>query len=486
MDGLTLYSIFSVPWNTITNSMDTLADSHSSLASKIEVDVEAPLRAFQANNREMQAMTTMQGNLGSMAKDLERAQQKTEKLQNKNERADPGKVANASSDLDHAKQQWESQAPYVFESLQALDETRVNNLRDLLTQLETLEVDQVEKGRVGAEQCLNVLLNVETQDEIKTFAIKTLSKPRPTETPRTNRMSVVPGIPSMGGSSSRTGASSGNALAPITSNDDGASQVSASTPESSKKSGFKGLKRLGTVMSRRSSKMPSSLPSTSESPERKGRSLPGPLARLGRNKDSYSLEPPQEEASSRRPSSPLRMGSEVMEPPQLRQESIRQEATSPVSSRPPQLDPIPQVNGSRSPTGNAFTNGSHQGDLADLEPPRPLQQDAPTMAALTESQRDSEGFSVPPPNLDPISQAQADAAMAGDRPEPQYNVNIRNAPIQEEGGEAALANVAGKLVGDEQAQVEERHRLIASSKHPHRSREGLERFEVVATIAIAL
>lgn len=419
--------------------MDTLADSHSSLASKLEVDVEAPLRAFQSNNREMSAMTTIQGNLASMAKDVERAQQKTDKLQTKSERADPGKVASASSELDNAQQQWESQAPYVFENLQALDETRVNQLRDLLTQFQTLEVDQVEKARVAAEQCLNVLLNVETQDEIKTFAIKTLSKPRPTATPRANRMSVVPGI---GGSSSRTGTSSSNALAPIASNEDESSQFSGNTPESSKKSGFnKGLKRLGTVMSRRTSKQPSTLPSTSESPERKGRTLPGPFGRLGRNKDSYSLEPPQEERSSRRPSSPLRMGSEVMEPP-----GSRQEASSPASTRPPQLDPIPQLNGSRSPTGMAFPNGSHQGDLADLEPPKPVQKDPPMMPAAAEPQLDSQGFSVPSRDLDPISQAQADAAMAAERGEPQYNVNIRNAPIQEEGGEAALANMAGKLV----------------------------------------
>ncbi|KAF2174260.1 hypothetical protein M409DRAFT_16524 [Zasmidium cellare ATCC 36951] len=428
--------IFTVPWNAITNSMDILADSHSSLASKLEVDVEAPLRAFQSNNREMQAMATIQGNLASLAKDVERAQQKTDKLQTKNERADPGKVANASSDLDNARQQWESQAPYVFENLQALDETRVNQLRDLLTQFQTLEVDQVEKARVAAEQCLNVLLNVETHDEIKTFAIRTLSKPRPTETPRSNRMSVVPGMG--GGSASRTGTSSSNALAPIASNDDQTSQFSGNTPESSKKGGLKGLKRLGTVMSRRNSKQPSTLPSTSESPERKSR-LPGPFGRLGRNKDSYSLEPPQEERSSRRPSSPLRMGSEVLEPP-----GSRQEPASPASTRPPQLDPIPQLNGSRSPTGVAFPNGSHQGDLADLEPPRPVQQDPPTIPVAAEPQRDNESFSVPPPTLDPISQAQADAAFA-ERTEPQYNVNIRSAPIQEEGSEAALANMAGRL-----------------------------------------
>jgi hypothetical protein len=59
-------------------------------------------------------------------------------------------------------------------------------------------------------------------------------------------------------------------------------------------------------------------------------------------------------------------------------------------------------------------------------------------------QKDSEGFTVPPPALDPISEASA--ALAGEASQPQFNVNILNTPIKEEGGTAALENVAGKLV----------------------------------------
>ncbi|UJO21694.1 Cytoskeletal protein syp1 [Fulvia fulva] len=424
--------IFSTPWSALTNSLDTQADAHASLASKIDVDVEAPLRAFASSNREMQSMSTVQGNLAAIAKDIDKAQQKSEKLQGKGEKAEANKVANATSDLDNARAQWDSQAPYVFEQLQALDETRVNHLRDLLTQFETLEADQVEKSRVAAESCLNVLLNVETKDEIKTWSLKALaSKPAAN---RSNRASFMPtSTPSRGASSSA------NALSTIPSNpEDDASQYSASTPEPSKKGGFKGLKRLGTVMSRRSSKQPQALPSTSESPERKPRS--GPFAALRRNKDSYGLEPPQEESGSRRPGSPLRMGSEILEAPQS-----RQEPTSPIRDRAPQLDAvnIPHMNGSRSPTSAAFPNGSHQGDLADLDPPKPAQPEAPMMPTISEPQRDSQGYSLPQRDLDPISQAQADAAA--ERAEPAYNVNIRQEPIREEGSEVALANVATKL-----------------------------------------
>lgn len=142
------------------------------LAQKIEIDVERPLRDFSTTNREMQAMSTMQGNMGSMAKDFEIAQKKSERIKEKSGKVTSSKVADASSDLGNAASQWENQAPYVFETLQAVDETRLNHLRDVLTQYQTHEVDQIQRNRKTAEQCLNALLNVETAEEIKAFSIK--------------------------------------------------------------------------------------------------------------------------------------------------------------------------------------------------------------------------------------------------------------------------------------------------------------------------
>lgn len=72
----------------------------------------------------------------------------------------------------------------------------------------------------------------------------------------------------------------------------------------------------------------------------------------------------------------------------------------------------------------------------------------PDPPPAADSQKDSEGFSVPSQNLDPISQAQQEAAALGEGAAPSFNVNIRDAPIQDEGGsaDAALANMATKLV----------------------------------------
>ena len=152
--------------------------------------MERPLREYNAKNREMQAMSTIQGNLTSMAKDVENTQKKVERLKERSGKSAAGKVADANSEVENANQQWDSQAPYVFEQLQALDESRVNHLRDVLTQFQTHEVDQVERNRVAAESCLNVLLNVDTADEISTFVARTTGGRR-SVTPRNQNRSTT-------------------------------------------------------------------------------------------------------------------------------------------------------------------------------------------------------------------------------------------------------------------------------------------------------
>lgn len=163
--------IFQIPWQRIINATETLAVSHETLATKIEEDVERPLREFSNKNRDMQSMPGIQNNLAGLAKNVETAQKKVDKARAKGAKG-ADKLASEIANAEEVHQQWDSRAPFVFEQLQSADETRLNHLRDVLTQLETHEVDQVERARQAAESCLNVLLNVETADEIKTFAAK--------------------------------------------------------------------------------------------------------------------------------------------------------------------------------------------------------------------------------------------------------------------------------------------------------------------------
>lgn len=114
-------------------------------------------------------MGNIAGNLAAISKELSSAQKKAQKL----EARGGSRAGGASSSLEDAQAQWDSQAPFVFEQLQALDEVRINHLRDVLTQFQTHELDVVEKVKVSAESCINALLNVETADEIKAFAART-------------------------------------------------------------------------------------------------------------------------------------------------------------------------------------------------------------------------------------------------------------------------------------------------------------------------
>ena len=181
-DLSTDFGVFRSPWQSIVKSTEVLALSHQSLAQKMEMDVERPLREYQSKSREMQAMSPMQGNLAALAKDVDTTEKKADKLKTSG-KASSNKVANANSDYELANQQWESQAPYVFEQLQALDESRVNHLRDALTQFQTHELDSVTKSRTSAETCLNLLLSVDTSEEISAF-VASISGQRPTIHPR--------------------------------------------------------------------------------------------------------------------------------------------------------------------------------------------------------------------------------------------------------------------------------------------------------------
>ena len=157
-------------------------------------------------------MTTIQGNLGAIAKELDAAQKRLDKI-----RAGKGHAKNigdATSAAEAIDREWQNQAPYVFEQLQALDEHRINHLRDVLTQLQTHEVDQVERNRISAESCLNALLSVDTKEEISAFVARTSAGTPSIQPTQRSRMA--------------SGATLSTPLPPRT-QDDRASEVSATS-----------------------------------------------------------------------------------------------------------------------------------------------------------------------------------------------------------------------------------------------------------------
>lgn len=124
-------------------------------------------------------MQTISANLTAMARDLEDAQKKADALTRKGPKTNTQKMADATARLESATQQWDSQAPFIFETLQAIDEQRVNQLRDLLTQYETHESDQAQRNQSRAADTLASMLEISTEQEIASFKERVLSgKPR--------------------------------------------------------------------------------------------------------------------------------------------------------------------------------------------------------------------------------------------------------------------------------------------------------------------
>ncbi|KAI9809244.1 MAG: hypothetical protein M1825_002535 [Sarcosagium campestre] len=422
-DGNSDLGIFSTPWQKLVSSTETIATSHQTLATRIELDVERPLKEFMTKSREMQGLSTTTGNFASMAKDIDVAQDKADKLTKKGAKAPANKVASATSEVEHARSQWTSQAPFVFESLQAVDESRLNHLRDVLTQFQTHEVDQVERNRVSAESCLNTLLNVETADEIKTFVAKSLMKSSPPTTRQRSRTNP---------STSASLSPPGPPPVPSRSTDDGASEVSRLSGGAAKSEAeprverLRALKRLGTVIGRRKG----NTPGRGVSPEKR--------SAFGRSsRDAPPVPAPRSSAPLRSPS-PMRA----------------ERLPSSDSSRPPilpQLGSTEQINGDSptlGPTSMGPTpNGLNGTNLDDITPAADRYQTSAASPPTDQikTQTDAEGFTLPPTAQDPISQAEQEAA--GDNGQPQFKLDIRNAPIREEDGDAATAmsNVANAL-----------------------------------------
>lgn len=166
-----LHSIFQPSWDKILHSTDGIAASHHLFSQRIEKDVELPLRQFNSR-KDVQNMQTMSANLSTIGKELEDAQEKVDKLSKKSGKASALKVDTANAKLESASSQWESQAPFILETLQALDEQRCNHLRDVLTQLQTHEVDQADRLRATANDALTTILEADTSKEVENFVSK--------------------------------------------------------------------------------------------------------------------------------------------------------------------------------------------------------------------------------------------------------------------------------------------------------------------------
>ncbi|OAG33966.1 hypothetical protein AYO21_11897 [Fonsecaea monophora] len=421
-DGAAALGIFQMPWQRIVSGTENLAASHETLATKIETDVENPLRNWATRNKALHNLNTAQGTLTSIAKELSNAQRKAAKG---GRRADT-----ASTTVEDASRQWEAQAPYVFEQLQVVDELRVNHLRDVLTQFQTHEVDCIEKNKVSAESCLNALLNVETADEIKTFAaraasggpstLRRLSSATAGGRPTSSSLRPPPTPPPPRGTSDgqRSNSFAGQ---------DRVAPLPDATPHK-EKSKLGGLKRLGTVMNRRKSVAPP-VPPTEE--KRRTRFVP-----FRRGDSSRSFQDLEESGPDLTPAVTQERPTSSVSQDRRHDVPIRDMSEPPL--------PLSLTNGTTHPQSSesqssvAQTQSGVTDSISPIPAPlsnNPYQQVVSPQPPVAES-------------MNPITQAQQEAALASPpSDEPARNFMIRDKPIEEDESEAQLAmnNMANQL-----------------------------------------
>ncbi|KAH6634847.1 Muniscin C-terminal mu homology domain-containing protein [Chaetomium sp. MPI-SDFR-AT-0129] len=406
--------IFQAPWDKILSSTDGIAASHQLFAQRIDKDVEQPLRNFQ-NKKEMQNMHTISANLSAMAKELDDATDKSEKLNRKGGKANAQKVDQAAARLESATQTWESQAPFIYETFQAVDEQRINHLRDVLTQFETHEVDQATRTQAAAEEVLNVMLEVNTAQEIQNFVQRaTAGKPR-IERKSTNTRQATPVTPT---------------AAPPSITADDVSEHSGpreNPPESKLRS------RIGTMLGRRRQSVHAGFGQLGSPPK----SL-GSFSRGLSSSHSQTLSP--RASSHNLADSQHRLPSVVESPnPEQGRQSTAENEPSKKSH-----EATNGVSGGAGPSDAkqsqpSLLNGTAE-DIFDATPSGPQPQGKEQVG------KDSDGFTIPPEMNDPISQAQREAAAEeGDH---VFKLNIQNEPIPEEdqdAKQAALSSVANAL-----------------------------------------
>ncbi|KAH9221291.1 Muniscin C-terminal mu homology domain-containing protein [Leptodontidium sp. 2 PMI_412] len=422
--------IFDAPWKKIVESATEMAKSHTLLADRIDKDIEQPLRNFTSTSKEMSAMSTQQGNLTAIAKELEDAQDRSDKLSKKGGKASAQKVDFAQSRLQSATSSWDGQAPFIFETLQILDERRLNHLRDVLTQYQTLEMDNINRNQRVVESTLGLLLEVETAQEIQNWSQAAGMGGKPAmERRSTTRQSSIAGSTSAGNISMPAPPT------PASTHTDNQSEHSEKREQESK------LKsRFGTMLGRRRQSIHGGF-GRAPSPNK------GFMPFGGRNTASRDGRPsPSPRASSNN----------------LRESPAPDNRLSSLAESPPALSPTSQTNGHThdndpdsinfiasnfdGPSTSRATNGTPASNLPDLSDVQPPPGPPPShLKAAAETQRDAEGFSVPAPMNDPISQAQQDAAVEGEQP--QFKLDIRKEPIPEQDADAqaALSSVANTL-----------------------------------------
>ncbi|CAN6674642.1 hypothetical protein TRVA0_059S00386 [Trichomonascus vanleenenianus] len=161
-----LLGSLSPTWTLVVASVEQSASSAKVFSHKLHAEIESPLRNFSSRSNQFQDVKQLQEGLTQLARQLVHAEEKLQHQRGNEEH---------QIQLAESRSSWESQAPYLTEQLEVVDEARLVLVKDSLTRMQTLEVDRAQGSIKEAEKSLNSILSFEPYEDMNSFASKVAS-----------------------------------------------------------------------------------------------------------------------------------------------------------------------------------------------------------------------------------------------------------------------------------------------------------------------
>ncbi|KAK9472578.1 Muniscin C-terminal mu homology domain-containing protein [Dipodascopsis tothii] len=171
---------FGATWTGFVQSAGQAADASSMFVQRLARDVIKPTGEGTAT-RDWQEMRAIEEHLATVARGIDEAEERVDKVKKKGARVGATRVAGAHQDVNNAIAEWDNQAPLVFDKFQGIDEGRLLLLKNVLTRYQTCEVDKAQTVVSVCEGNLNSLLSFEPADEVQLFATQIATNGAPAE-----------------------------------------------------------------------------------------------------------------------------------------------------------------------------------------------------------------------------------------------------------------------------------------------------------------
>lgn len=164
-------------WHKLSEEIIDIANIHGSMAQTITDDVERPIRSIWANDKNLAAVRNMEPSMAKYIKDYDELQLKLQKHQKLLEKAGGGKKQEEAQNklrvyqqnLNDLKRRWSQEGPTYLDACQAIDVHRFNALKESIQTFEQMQAEQMSKRMEHADSVNVAALSLEVENELNDF-----------------------------------------------------------------------------------------------------------------------------------------------------------------------------------------------------------------------------------------------------------------------------------------------------------------------------